>query len=133
LRISCTQHSWTIARLLNGRPNSLKFFHRIYYSQGNRSAASLPCEEPPVGRFYRWSDIARDASLTGDLKQPRDKRRRLQTVTQINKHQGYPQMVKGKLKTISNRSQNARHHQNPVLPPQQALNTTTHLKIRNLS
>ena len=35
------------------------------------------------------------------------------------------QMVKGKHKTISNRSQHG-HHQNPVLPTQQVLSTTTH-------
>jgi hypothetical protein len=49
-----------------------------------------PCEESPVGRPHRWSDIARAAGLPGNLKQPRDKRGRLHTVTQTNKHQGYP-------------------------------------------
>jgi hypothetical protein len=48
-----------------------------------------PCEEPPVGRSHRWSATARATSLTGDLNQPRDKRGRLHTVTEINKHQGY--------------------------------------------
>jgi hypothetical protein len=33
---------------------------------------------------------ARVASLPGDLKQPRDKRGRLHTVTKINKNQGNP-------------------------------------------
>jgi hypothetical protein len=45
---------------------------------------------PPVGRHHRWSDTARATGLPGDLKQPRDKRGRLHTVTQTNKHQGYP-------------------------------------------
>jgi hypothetical protein len=49
-----------------------------------------PCEEPSVGRPHRYSDTAKAVSLTGDLKQSRDKRGRLNIVSQINKHQGYP-------------------------------------------
>ena len=48
------------------------------------------CEEPPVRRLHRKLDIARDTGLPGDLKQYRDRNGRLHTVTQINKHQGYP-------------------------------------------
>jgi hypothetical protein len=49
-----------------------------------------PCEEPPVGRLQRWSDTARAQGLTGNLKQPKEKRGRLHTVTQTYNHQGYP-------------------------------------------
>jgi hypothetical protein len=44
----------------------------------------------PIGKPHRWWDTARDIDLPGDLKKPRDKRGRIQTVTQTNKHQGYP-------------------------------------------
>jgi hypothetical protein len=44
----------------------------------------------PGGKPHKWSDTARAAGLTGDLKQLRDKRGRLHTVTQNNKHQRYP-------------------------------------------
>jgi hypothetical protein len=77
---------------------------------------------PPAGRPHRWSDIARAISLTGDLKQPRDKRGRFQSPRPTNTSD--INMAKGKHRTISNRSQN------PVLPPQQALSTPTHLKVR---
>jgi hypothetical protein len=50
----------------------------------------MPWFRAPVGRPHRWSARARAASLTGDLKQPRNKRGRLQIVIQTNKHQGYP-------------------------------------------
>jgi hypothetical protein len=48
------------------------------------------CEESSFGRLYRWSDTAKAAGLSEDLKQPRDKRGRLHTVIQTNKHQRYP-------------------------------------------
>jgi hypothetical protein len=42
-------------------------------------------------------------------------------------------MARGKGKTMRNRSQYLWASLNPVLPPQQVLNTPKHLKIRNLT
>jgi hypothetical protein len=52
-----------------------------------------------------WSDTDRATSLPGDLKQPRVKRGIQHTVTQINKHQGYPVGERQK-ETIINRRKN---------------------------
>ena len=70
-------------------PNSLKASQKIYCSQGNRLAASLTSKGPPSWKAPQ-EVIARATDLPGDLKQSRDKRGRLQTVIQINKHQAYP-------------------------------------------
>lgn len=86
-----------------------------------------PCEEPPVRRPHGWSATANGANLS-DLKQPTDKRGRLQQLPRPSNTRDI-QMGKGKHKTIRNRSQRGLH-QNPVLPPQQALNITTYLTIR---
>jgi hypothetical protein len=68
----------------------LKASQEIYCSLATDQQLLCPCEEPPVGRSHRWPVTAKVIGLTGDLKQSRDKRDNLQTVTQTNKYQGYP-------------------------------------------
>ena len=59
----------------------------------------------PGGRPHRRSSTARTAGLSGDLKQPRGKRGRLQTETPRPANTRAKQMLRGKHMTTSNRSQ----------------------------
>jgi hypothetical protein len=96
LRTLCTQRGWG-STVLN---NSLTAPLKTQQSEGlpgdllqpgqQISIFFAPVKSPLVVRLHRWSDTARATGFPGDLKQPRDKRGRLQTVTQINKPQGYP-------------------------------------------
>jgi hypothetical protein len=132
LRISCTQSSWTTSWLLHWRHSSLKASQEIYCSQVNRSTASLPLWRDPSWKTPQVVWYCQAAVLPGDLKQPRDKRGRIQIVTQTNKHQGYPD---GERKVKGHKEQKPIYMgiiTNSVLPPQQTVNTT-HLKIRKLT
>jgi hypothetical protein len=69
------------------------------FCQGS-SSACLPIWRPP-----RQSAVARATGLPGNLQQPRDTGGRLQTETPRSVNTRNNQMVRGKHKTISNKSQ----------------------------
>jgi hypothetical protein len=58
--------------------------------------------EGPTGGLIQ----PRPQAYQGDLKQPRDKKGRLHTVTQTNKHQGY---LDGERKAQDDKQQKAKH------------------------
>ena len=74
LRISCTQHSWTIMWLLHGRSNSLKASQENYCSQCNRSADYLPLwkahnwKAPQVVWYNQGHKSTRKSHATQGLK-----------------------------------------------------------------
>jgi hypothetical protein len=99
LRTHCTQSSRGSAtfRAVGQQPDCSTEDPLVWRPLSRFTAARMtdqqvlcPWEEPRVGRSNRWSATARATDLPRDLKHPREKRGRFQTVTQTNKHQGYP-------------------------------------------
>jgi hypothetical protein len=59
-----------------------------------------------------------------------DRRNKLKSeIARISNTRDY-QMAKGKGKNLTKKTKTTRHHQNPLLPPQQVLDTATHLKSK---
>jgi hypothetical protein len=67
--------------------------------------------------------------LPGELTET-DRRNKLQLETTRTSNTRDYQMVKGKCKNLTNRNQATQQHQNPVLQPQQVLDTPTPRKAR---
>ena len=69
------------------------------------------CEEPLVGMPNRWS-------ATADVKQPRDKRGRIQTESPNWENTRVNQMVRSSARPWATEANICGHYQNSVLPPQ---------------
>ena len=67
-----------------------------------------------------------------NLKSQAHRRGKLQSQTARPANTKDNQMVRGKHKNVSKKNQGDLAHQNPVLPPQQALDTLTHEKSKIL-
>jgi hypothetical protein len=114
--------------LLHWRCNSLKVSQETYCSQCNRSAASFPFWKAPSWKAPQVVCYSKGCRPTGKPE-----------ATQVQKRQTPEratrdiQMVRGKCKTISNRSQYTWTSSEPISPTTARPEYTNTLEIKNLS
>jgi hypothetical protein len=90
------------------------------------------CYSYPIPIWPRENLSLRSADTHKTIGSQAHRRDKLQSETTILANTRDNQMVRGKQKSISNRKQATWNHENPVLLPQQALGSPTHLKKKIL-